>query len=47
MGYERSPIRNLHLIDVQFEQAKEIGILKNMDGFLTKNVTIHGKPFSI
>jgi polygalacturonase len=47
MGYERSPIRNLHLIDVQFDQAKEIGILKNMDGFIAKNVTIHGKPFSI
>lgn len=47
MGYERSPIRNLHLIDVQFEQAKEVGILKNMDGFIADNVTIHGKPFSI
>ncbi len=46
-GYERSPIRNLHLIDSRFDQAGDVGILKNMDGFSTKNVTIHGKPFSI
>jgi hypothetical protein len=24
-----------------------VGILKNMDGFIADNVTIHGKPFSI
>lgn len=46
-GYERSPIRDLHLIDSQFDQAGDIGILKNMDGFVAKNVSIHGKPFSI
>lgn len=46
-GYERSPIRNLHLIDVQFDQAADIGKLENMDGFVAKNVSIAGKPFSI
>jgi polygalacturonase len=46
-GYERSPIRNLHLIDVQFEQAGAVGILANMDGFIAKNVSIAGKPFSV
>ena len=46
-GYERSPIRNLHLIDVQFDQAVDVGKLENMDGFLAKNVSISGKPFSI
>ena len=46
-GYERSPIRSLHLINVQFDQATEIGKLENMDGFLAKDVSIAGKPFSI
>lgn len=46
-GYERSPIRDLHLFDSQFDQAGETGVLKNMDGFIAQNVTIHGKPFSV
>jgi polygalacturonase len=46
-GYARSPIRNLHLVDVQFEQATKIGQLDNMEGFVANNVTIHGKLFSI
>jgi polygalacturonase len=46
-GYQRSPIRDLHLIDSKFDQAGEVGILKNMDGFIAKNVSIHGKPFSM
>jgi polygalacturonase len=46
-GYERSPIQHLHLIDVQFEQAAELGKLENMEDFLTKNVSISGKPFSL
>jgi polygalacturonase len=46
-GYARSPVRNLQLIDVQFEQAKEIGKLENMEGFVAEQVTIHGKPFSL
>ncbi len=46
-GYERSPIHNLHLIDVQFDQALDVGKLENLDGFLTKNVKISGKAFSI
>lgn len=47
IGYERSPIRNLHLIDAHFEKADDIGVLKHTDGFVAKNVTVHGKPFLI
>jgi polygalacturonase len=46
-GYQRSPIENLHLFDVQFDQAADVGKLEFMDGFLAKNVSISGKPFSI
>ena len=46
-GYEHSPIRNLHLINAQFEQAENIGVLQHMDDFFVKDVSIHGKPFSI
>ena len=47
MGYERSPIRNLHLINSYFQTIEDVGILLNLDGFATKNVTIQGKIFSI
>lgn len=47
MGYERSPIKSLHLINTQFDDAKEIGTLKNLDDFVTKDVTIKGNTFSI
>lgn len=46
-GYVRSPIRNLHLIDAHFDKAIDVGRLENMDGFLSTNVSISGKPFSI
>lgn len=46
-GYARSPIQNLHLVDVQFDQADEIGKLENMDKFQANNVRIAGKLFSI
>lgn len=47
MGYERSPIKSLHLINTHFDDVKDVGTLKNLDDFATKNVTIKGKPFSI
>lgn len=46
-GYLRSPIRNLHLVNSHFDKAVDIGRLENMDGFLSSNVSISGKPFSI
>lgn len=47
MGYERSPIKSLHLINTHFDDAQAIGTLKNLDDFVTQNVTIKGKPFAI
>lgn len=44
-GYARSPIRNLHLINAQFDKAADIGRLENMDGFISSNVSISEKPF--
>jgi polygalacturonase len=33
MGYERSPIRSLHLINAHFDDVRDIGILKSLDDF--------------
>ena len=46
-GYQRSPITNLHVIDSEFVQADEVGVLTNLKGFSAERVTIQGKHFSI
>jgi polygalacturonase len=44
-GFERDPIRDVRLIDVRVTSAAEIGVVENIEGFVTENVMINGKPY--
>jgi hypothetical protein len=44
-GLERDPIRDVRLIDVRVTSAAEIGVVENIEGFVTENVMINGKPY--
>ncbi|HLT91801.1 MAG TPA: glycoside hydrolase family 28 protein [Woeseiaceae bacterium] len=43
-GYERSPIRDLRLVDVQVDAVEQDGVVENVVGFRTDNVTVAGRP---
>ena len=44
-GFERDPIRDLRLIDVDVERADEVGIVEHVSRFVAENVTINGKAY--
>ncbi len=44
-GFERDPIRDLHLSDVRVVSAGEVGIVEHVDGFVTDNVMINGERY--
>lgn len=46
-GYQRSPIKNLHLTDCQFAAVGEIGVLEQLDNFAANRVFIQGVEFKI
>jgi hypothetical protein len=41
-GYERDPVRELSLRDVRVVSAGEIGVVENVSGFTSEDVTING-----
>ncbi len=45
-GFKRDPIQDLRLRDVTVEAADEIGIVENVTGFVTDNVTINGATYT-
>ncbi len=44
-GFERAPIRDLHLGNVEFRNAEQIGIIEHVTGLHLDNVRINGQPF--
>ena len=46
-GFERDPIQDLILKDVDVASAAEIGIVENVANFVTDNVTINGQRYDI
>lgn len=46
-GYQRSPIKNLHLSNCHFKQVDEIGVLEQLENFAATNVTIKGVEFKV
>jgi unsaturated rhamnogalacturonyl hydrolase len=45
-GYERSPIRNISLIDCRFDNIAKPNILEHVQGLVLNNVTINGEAFN-
>jgi len=45
-GFDRDPIQDLRLNDVEIRSAREIGIVENVTGFTAENVTINGQPYT-
>jgi len=45
-GFDRDPVRDLELIGVDVVAAGEIGTIENVDGLVTRDVTINGVAFS-
>ena len=45
-GFERDPIQDLRLTDVEISSAKEIGIVENVTGFVAENVIINGQSYT-
>lgn len=46
-GFKRAPIQQLHLVNCQFENADDPGIIENVDGLKLTDVSINGVPFRI
>jgi polygalacturonase len=44
-GFERDPILDLRLSNVTVAEAGEVGIVENVSGFITQNVTINGNRY--
>lgn len=47
LGFKRAPIVGFTLINSNFENADEPGIIENVENLLIQNVKINGKPFVI
>ena len=45
-GFDRDPIRDVKLQDIEIVNADTTGIVKNVTGFVTNNVRINGELFS-
>jgi polygalacturonase len=45
-GFDRDPIQDLRLRDVEILSAEEIGIVENVTGFVANNVKINGQPYT-
>lgn len=46
-GFDRTPIRDLRLINCTFKQAQDPGIIENVEDLLVRNVEINGKAFKL
>lgn len=44
-GFERAPIRDLRLFNLDFRNADEIGTISQVEGLQTDNIIINGEPF--
>jgi len=44
-GFERDPVRDLRLVDVDVARAGEVGIIENVRGLQLASVTINGRPY--
>ncbi len=45
-GFERAPISDIRLANVEFRNAEEIGIIEHVTGLQLDNVSINGEPFN-
>ncbi len=46
-AFARAPIRDLRLINAEFINVDEVGVLEHVENFVAKNVTIAGKIFEV
>lgn len=46
-GFERAPITDLHIINAEFRQAEDPGVVEHVDDFVARNVTINGQAFEL
>lgn len=44
-GFERAPIRDMKLLDLEFRNAGETGVIEQVADLQIENVRINGKPF--
>jgi polygalacturonase len=44
-GFQRAPIRDLHLVDLEFRNAGTVGVIEQVEGLVAENVRINGEPF--
>lgn len=44
-GFDRAPITDLRFYNCEFKQADEPGVIENVEGLVTEQVSINGKPF--
>lgn len=44
-GFERDPVRDLRLVDVDVARAGEIGVIENVRGLQLASVAINGRPY--
>ena len=45
-GFERSPIRNLELIDVEIRRAGRVGVIEHVEELVLDSVAINDEPFA-
>lgn len=45
-GFDRDPIQNFHIENSHFKQVAKTSIVKNVEGFTVKKVSINGQPVS-
>lgn len=46
-GYERSPVHNMNLSNIEIKELKDVGVIKNVKDFSTEKVLLKGKPFTL
>jgi polygalacturonase len=44
-GFERAPIRDMKLVDLEFRNAAEVGVIEQVEGLTVDNVRINGDSF--
>lgn len=46
-GFERAPISDFRIVNAQFHQAEDPGIVEHVNDFKARNVTINGRSFEL